>query len=155
MLMRWWKRLRCSHGLSLYRLNIGPSLFYEWCWNPRECLLRQECGRCAGWWLLVWMFRLPQVSVVLVFAAVFFLCWLRFFLSCSLPCVVCVLCGFFFVLWLSPCYALALGVCKFFFLNNSLFSRVCLINICWLFQKNKKNKQVSILHSLDYLYTFL
>jgi hypothetical protein len=29
-----------SWSWSLYRLNIGPSLYYEWCWNPRECLLR-------------------------------------------------------------------------------------------------------------------
>jgi len=29
-----------SWSWSLHRLKIGPSLFYEWCWNPHECLLR-------------------------------------------------------------------------------------------------------------------
>lgn len=25
---------------SMNRLKIPTSLFYEWCWNPRECLVR-------------------------------------------------------------------------------------------------------------------
>lgn len=32
-----WRRLRFY--LSFGACKIGPSLFYEWCWNPRECSL--------------------------------------------------------------------------------------------------------------------
>jgi hypothetical protein len=25
---------------SLSRLKLAPCLYYEWCWNPGDCLLR-------------------------------------------------------------------------------------------------------------------
>lgn len=43
---------------NLHRLKTAPCLFYEWCWDPGDCLRRQTLRRrkvCIGgptWWLL-------------------------------------------------------------------------------------------------------
>lgn len=45
----------------LSRSNSLACMFYEWHWNPKECLLRQGCGSCCIQTLKLW-FMLPPVD---------------------------------------------------------------------------------------------